>query len=85
MRIVVNHLTVPITEDALQQLFAPYGAVERVQILADQATGQAQGFVEMPDATKAHAAIDGLQGTRLQGQPLTIHEAQWQWEGEDRS
>ena len=26
MRIVVGHLTMPITEDDLRQLFAPYGA-----------------------------------------------------------
>ena len=78
MRIVVDHLTVPITEDDLQQLFAPYGAVERVQILADQATGQAQGFVEMPEATAAQAAMDDLQGTRFKGQTLTIHAAHWQ-------
>ncbi len=78
MRIVVDHLTMPITADDLEQLFTPYGRVERVQILADQATGQAQGLVEMPDMRAAQVAIDDLQGTRFQGQPLTLHEAQWQ-------
>ena len=79
MRIFVGNLAVPITEDDLRQLFAPYGAVERVQILADQATGEAQGFVEMPDATEGQAAIDGLQGTSLHGRTLTIHAAHWQF------
>ena len=77
MRIFVGNLTVPVTEDALRQLFEPYGVVEYVQILADQATGQAQGFVLMPDAREAQAAIDGLQGTYLQGRALTIHAAHW--------
>ena len=78
MRIVVGNLTMPITEDELEQLFAPYGRVERVQILADAATGQAQGFIEMPAATEAEAAIDDLQDTHFKGQPLTIHAAHWQ-------
>ena len=67
MRIVVDHLTLPITEDDLTQLCAPYGRVEHVQILADQSTGQAQGFVEMPNAREAQAAMDDLQGTRCKG------------------
>ena len=75
MRIFVGNLAVPITEDDLRQLFEPYGAVDRVQILADQATGEAQGFVEMPDATEAQAALDGLQGATLGGRTLTVNEA----------
>jgi RNA recognition motif-containing protein len=79
MRICVGNLTVPITEDDLRQLFVSYGGVAHVQILADQATGQAQGFVEMPDTTAAQTAMEGLQGTRLHGRTLTIQAARWQW------
>ena len=79
MRIFVGNLTVPITEDDLRQLFEPYGVVEFVQIIADQTGGEAQGFVQMPDATAAQAAIDGLQGTTVRGRTLTIHAAHWQW------
>jgi RNA recognition motif-containing protein len=79
MRIFVGNLAVPITEDELRQLFESYGVVEYVQILADQATGQAQGFVLMPEDHQAQAAIAGLQGTYLKGRALTIHAAHWQW------
>jgi len=80
MRIFVGNLTVPpITEGDLRQLFAPYGVVEYVQILADPATGQAQGFVLMPDGRQAQAAMAELQDTHLQGLVLTIHAAHWQW------
>ena len=79
MRIFVGNLTVPITEDELRQLFEPYGVVAYVQILADQATGQAQGFVLMPDERQAQAAMDGLQDTHRKGRALTIHAAHWQW------
>jgi cold-inducible RNA-binding protein len=79
MRIFVGNLASTTTEDQLRQLFAPYGEIEYASIIADQATGQAQGFVGMPDATAAQAAIDGLQGTRLEGRTWTIHAARWQW------
>ena len=79
MRIFVGNLTSTTTEEELRQLFAPYGEIEYASTIADQATGQAQGFVGMPNATEAQAAIDGLQGTRLKGQTLTIHAAHWQW------
>ena len=79
MRIFVGNLTTSITQDDLRQLFEPYGVVEYVQILADRATGQAQGFVLMPNAEDAQAAMDGLQGTCLHGRPVTMHAAHWQW------
>ena len=64
-------------------MFTPYGRVERVQILQDRETGRSRGFgfVEMPDATAAQAAIDGLNGRSLGGQLLTVNEAR---EREDR-
>jgi cold-inducible RNA-binding protein len=57
--------------EELAQLFHPYGEVERVQIIMDRDTGRSRGFafVEMPDATEAHAAIAGLQGTSLGNGP----------------
>jgi cold-inducible RNA-binding protein len=79
MRIFVGNLTMPVTEDDLRQLFEPYGEVAFVQIIADQTSGEGQGFVLMPDDPKAQAAMDALQGTQLQGRTLTIHAAHWQW------
>jgi RNA recognition motif-containing protein len=79
MRILVGNLSMPITEDDLRQLFEPYGKVEFVQIIADQTSGEGQGFVLMPDDQQAQAAIDGLQGTQHKGRTLTIHAAHWQW------
>jgi len=48
-----------------------------VQILTDRDTGRARGFgfVEMPDAREAQAAIEGLNGTSLNGRALTVNEA----------
>jgi RNA recognition motif-containing protein len=77
MRIFVGNLAWATTEDELERLFEPYGIVDRAQIVTDRDTGRSRGFgfVEMPDATEAQAAIDGLNGTSLGGRPLTVNEA----------
>jgi len=77
MNIFVGNLTWTTTEDDLTQLFAPYGIVDRARIATDRDTGRSRGFgfVEMPNATEAQAAIDGLNGTSLGGRPLTVNEA----------
>ena len=77
MRIFVANLTWTTTEDELEQLFAPYGIVDRAQIIMDRYTGRSRGFgfVEMPDASAAQAAIDGLNGTSVGGRPLVVNEA----------
>jgi cold-inducible RNA-binding protein len=77
MNIFVGNLAFTTTEEELHQLFSGYGAVERVQIIQDRETGRSWGFgfVEMPDATAAQAAIEGLNGTSLAGRTLTVNEA----------
>ena len=77
MRIFVGNLAWSTTEDELSQLFESYGIVDRAQIVTDRETGRSRGFgfVEMPDATEAQAAIEGLNGTSQGGRPLTVNEA----------
>jgi cold-inducible RNA-binding protein len=69
MRIFVGNVAIPTTEDDLAQLFHPYGELALVQILMDRDTGRSRGFgfVDMPNAPEAQAAIDGLKGTSLGG------------------
>jgi hypothetical protein len=77
MHIFVDNLSYTVTEDALRQLFEPYGAVDKVDILTDRDTGRAQGvgFIEMPDRRAAQAAMQGLQGKHLAGRALNLNEA----------
>jgi RNA recognition motif-containing protein len=86
MRIFVGSLALTTTETALRQLFTPYGHVERVQILTDRETGRSRGFgfVEMPDAAAAQAAIEGLNGRSLAGRFLTVNEARPREDGDGR-
>ena len=77
MRIFVGSLALTTTEAELRQLFTHYGCVERVQILQDRETGRSRGFgfVEMPNAAEAQAAMAGLDGRSLGGRLLTVTEA----------
>jgi RNA recognition motif-containing protein len=77
MNIFVGNLAWTTTEDELAQLFESYGVVEQARIATDRETGRSRGFgfVEMPDAIEAQAAINGLNGTSLEGRPLTVNEA----------
>ena len=77
MRLFVGSLALTTTEAELRQVFTPYGHVERVHILTDRETGRSRGFgfIEMPDATQAQAAIAGLNGRSLGGRLLTVTEA----------
>ena len=75
--IYVGNLPWSATEDEIRNLFATYGSVNSVNLITDRETGRARGFgfVEMP-AEDAAAAIQGLEGTSLDGRPLRINEAQ---------
>jgi len=85
MRIFVGNLAFTTTEEELHRLFYGYGTVECVQIITDRDTGRSRGFgfVEMPNAIEANAAILALNGTSQGGRTLTVNEAR-QREGEDR-
>ena len=84
MNIFIGNVNWETTVDELVELFAPYGTVARVQIATDRVTGRPRGFafVEMPDAIKAQAAIEGLNGASLAGRALTVNEAR---QREDRN
>ena len=48
-----------------------------VRLVTDRETGRAKGFgfVEMPEAGEANAAIEGLNGTMQGGRALVVNEA----------
>jgi RNA recognition motif-containing protein len=77
MNIFVGNLAFSATDHDLRQLFEPYGAVDRINVIIDRDTGRSKGFgfVEMPDSAAAKAAIQGLHGKELAGRALTVNEA----------
>ena len=77
MNIFVGNLAFTTTEEELRQVFEAYGEVASVRMMTDRDTGRPRGFgfVDMPNAMEANAAIAGLDGTSLGGRALTVNEA----------
>jgi cold-inducible RNA-binding protein len=75
--IFVGNLSYQATEDELHAAFSQHGAVERVSIVTDRATGQPRGFafVEMTNKAEAEAAISHLNGAELHGRAMNVNEA----------
>ena len=75
--IFVGNLSYQTTQDDLHAAFAAFGNVERVNVITDRDTGQPRGFafVEMSDRNEAERAINGLNGTDLNGRTLNVNEA----------
>ncbi len=83
MNIYVGNLSYGVSEDDLRSAFEAFGTVDRVSIIKDKFSGQSKGFgfVEMPSAGEAQAAINGLNGQDLKGRTLNVNEARPRAEG----
>jgi RNA recognition motif-containing protein len=77
VNIFVGNLAFSATDHDLRQLFEQYGVVDTINVITDRDTGRSKGFgfVEMPDSAASKAAIQGLNGTELEGRALTVNEA----------
>ncbi len=76
-RLYVGNLSFNSSEDTVRQAFAAFGEVDSVHLVTDRDTGQPRGFgfVEMADESQAQAAIEGLNGSVLDGRSLNVNEA----------
>ena len=76
-KLYVGGLPYSITDDRLQEIFSPHGAVESARVITDRMTGRSRGFgfVEMSSQTEAEEAIQKLNGSDLDGRSLTVNEA----------
>ena len=83
MKIYVGNLAYGATEADLQQAFEAFGQVESVAVVKDKFSGESRGFgfVEMPGAEEAQAAIAGLNGKDLKERTLNVSEARPPREG----
>jgi cold-inducible RNA-binding protein len=76
-KLYVGNLSFDVTQEQLQELFAPYGTVRSSQLISDRATGRSKGFgfVEMSSDKEAESAIGGMNGQMVDGRALTVNEA----------
>jgi len=77
MNIYVGNLAYGVTEEDLKREFGAYGEVASANVIRDQYSDRSKGFgfVEMPQASEAQAAINALNGKDLQGRNLNVNEA----------
>ena len=85
-KVYVGNLTYDVTNEALEQMFAPHGTVQSAQVIMDRDTGRSKGFgfVEMGSDQEAQAAIKALNGQMVGGRSLTVNEAKPRTEGGGR-
>ncbi len=75
MKIYVGNLSFRTTQQELEDLFTNYGSVQEAAVVTDRETGRSRGFgfITMPEDTEANAAIEGLNGTEIEGRTLTVN------------
>jgi RNA recognition motif-containing protein len=77
MNIYVGNMAYSVSQASLREAFEEFGAVDSVNVITDRDTGRPKGFafVEMKNDSEARAAIEGLNGTEMEGRSLTVNEA----------
>jgi RNA recognition motif-containing protein len=77
-RLYVGNLSFNTTDDSLRSAFAGFGEVTDAKVITDRETGRSRGFgfVTMASADQAKKAIEGMNGTPLDGRPLRVNEAE---------
>ena len=78
MNIFVGSLPFSLEEAKLKELFEEFGEVTSVKIISDKYSGRSKGFgfVEMSDDEQAKKAIEGLNGTEVEGRSIVVNEAE---------
>jgi len=77
-RLYVGNLSFNTSSDSVRAAFSAYGEVTDVHLVTDRTTGQPRGFgfVTMSTNDQAQAAIQGMNGTNLDGRALRVNEAE---------
>jgi RNA recognition motif-containing protein len=76
--VYVGNLPYRVTDDEVRELFAQDGReVVSVNMIIDRETGRPRGFgfVELASEEQAEAAVQALDGFRMEGRPLKVNIA----------
>ena len=78
MKILIRNLARTTTEAELRSLFETHGAVQSCTLVLDKDTQLSKGFgfVEMPKAGEAKAAISTLNGTLVAGFKIRVKKGE---------
>ncbi len=77
MKIFVGNLSRDVNDEDLLRAFESFGRVESATVVRDKFTRESRGFgfVEMPSASEAQSAINGMNGKELKGRAVNVNEA----------
>ena len=78
MKIIVLNIPRNIKDTEIKNLFSEYGVVESCSLVMDAERGMSKGFgfVEMPDAEEANAAIAALHSKQVGNQKIRVKFSQ---------
>ncbi|MEM9991129.1 MAG: RNA-binding protein, partial [Bacteroidota bacterium] len=78
MNIFVAKLDYETSSEQIQSLFEQYGEVENVKLIIDQETGRSKGygFIEMPNDEEGEAAVEGLNGSEVDGREIVVKKSE---------
>jgi len=78
MKLLIRNLPRNTTQLQLQAMFEVYGGVQSCSLVMDKDTGNSKGFgfVEMPKAGEAKAAIKLLNNLAIDGCKLRVKKAE---------
>lgn len=74
MNMYVSNLSFHTDEEALKNLFTPFGNVTSAKVITDRESGRSRGFgfVEMDVAAEAEAAMKGLNNKEIEGRAISV-------------
>lgn len=77
MKLHVGNLSKQTTDAKLNEIATAFGTPQSATVVVDRLTGTSKGygFIEFESAEAATAAIAGLDGKEIDGQPIKVAEA----------
>lgn len=78
MKLLIRNLDHSTTEDEIREMFESYGKVQSCNLVLDKETQRSKGFgfVEMPKAGDAKAAMKSLNGEDVAGKKIRVKKAE---------
>ena len=78
MKLLIRNLARSTTEVELRALFEVYGQLQSCNLVLDAETGKSKGFgfIEMPSAGEAKAAMKTLNGKEVAGSKIRVKKVE---------
>ncbi|WP_396587255.1 RNA recognition motif domain-containing protein [Bermanella sp. R86510] len=78
MKLLVRNLDRATTEAELNSIFEEFGTVQSCNLVMDQVSGESKGFgfIEMPKAGEAKAAIKNLNNKSIGSSKIRVKKAE---------